>query len=100
MLLHRRGIRWVCSAEYYQKLSIDAARVSFVSPRINTENLVDAVEVARLLGLSHRTAVNTYLARYPDMPRPVIDLGPRRPRLWLRQEIESWARTRTRKPKH
>jgi glutathione-regulated potassium-efflux system ancillary protein KefG len=66
-------------------------------PRINTDDLVDAVEVARILGLGHRTAVNTYLLRYPDMPRPVIDLGPRRPRLWLRQDIERWARTRERR---
>ena len=65
-----------------------------MTPRINTEDLVDALEVSRILGLSHRNAVNTYLRRYPDMPRPVIDLGPRRPRLWLRPAIEEWAATR------
>lgn len=35
------------------------------------EDLIDTVEVARLLGLAHRTSVSTYMRRYPDMPRPV-----------------------------
>jgi hypothetical protein len=63
-----------------------------MAPRVNTEELVDAATVARILGLSHRNTVSSYLKRYPDMPRPVIDLGPRQARLWLRPEIEAWAR--------
>lgn len=65
-----------------------------MNPRVKTEDLIDAVEVARLLGLAQRNSVSTYLRRYPDMPRPVVDLGPSRPRLWLRPEIEAWARRR------
>ena len=37
--------------------------------------------LATLLGLSQRNTVSRYQRRYPDMPRPVIDLGPGRPRL-------------------
>lgn len=59
-------------------------------PLVPTEDLIDAVEVARLLGLSHRNTVSQYLIKYPDMPRPIIDLGPSRPRLWLKPDIESW----------
>ena len=59
-------------------------------PLVATEDLIDAQEVARLLGLSQRNSVSLYLKKYTDMPRPVIDLGPNRPRLWLRPEIESW----------
>src|SRR5579875_381249 len=59
-------------------------------PLVPTEDLIDAVEVARLLGLSHRNTVSQYLIKYPDMPRPIIDLGPSRPRLWLRPDVESW----------
>ena len=59
-------------------------------PLVPTEELIDAVEVARLLGLSHRNTVSQYLIKYPDMPRPIIDLGPSRPRLWLRPDVESW----------
>ena len=63
-------------------------------PKVDTEDLIDANEVAVLLGLSHRNTVSQYLTKYPDMPRPVIDLGPKRPRLWLRPEIESWVQHR------
>ncbi len=65
-------------------------------PLINTEDLCDAHEVAAVLGLSHTTSVAGYLRRYVDMPRPVIDLGTGRPRLWLRPEIEAWAAERDR----
>jgi predicted DNA-binding transcriptional regulator AlpA len=59
-------------------------------PRIDTEDLIDANDVARLLGLAHRETVSQYLHKYPDMPRPVIDLGGSRARLWLRPDIEAW----------
>ena len=61
-----------------------------MSPEVDTEDLVDAHAVAGLLGLKHRNSVSAYQKRYPDMPRPVVDLGRGRPRLWLRQEIEEW----------
>lgn len=63
-------------------------------PRVNTEDLIDTNDVQRLLGLSHRETVSQYLHKYPDMPRPVIDLGANRPRLWLRQDIEGWIKAR------
>ena len=63
-------------------------------PKVDTEDLIDANEVAVLLGLSHRNTVSQYLIKYPDMPRPVIDLGPKRPRLWLRPDIDYWVQHR------
>jgi predicted DNA-binding transcriptional regulator AlpA len=65
-----------------------------MTPMINTDDLIDAREVARLLALSHPTSVSGYLQRYPDMPRPVLDLGGRRTRLWLRADIEAWVQSR------
>ena len=62
-----------------------------MSPRIATEDLLDAQGVAGLLGLSHRNTVFQYQRRYDDMPRPVVDLGEGRVKLWLRPEIERWA---------
>jgi predicted DNA-binding transcriptional regulator AlpA len=59
-------------------------------PMVNTEDLCDAGEVADLLGLSHSNSVFGYLRRYPDLPRPVINLGRGRIALWLRPEIEAW----------
>jgi hypothetical protein len=65
---------------------------------INTDDLCDAQGVADLVGLRHPNSVHTYLRRYADMPRPVIDLGPGRPRLWLRPQIQAWLTTRTPAP--
>ena len=52
--------------------------------------------IAALMGLSQRNTVSRYQRRYPDMPRPVIDLGPGRPRLWLRSQVVGWMRKRGR----
>ncbi len=68
-----------------------------MTPRVRTEDLIDAQEVAEILGLAQRNTVSGYQRRYPDMPRPIVDLGPGRPRLWLRQEIEKWATGRRRR---
>ena len=73
--------------------------------RVSLEDLIDAHDVARILGLSQRNTVSQYQRRYPDMPRPVLDLGPGRPSLWLRPHIERWharqvelGRTRPKRP--
>ena len=58
--------------------------------RLDVDDLVDARGVADLLGLSQRESVSLYQRRYPLMPRPVVDLGRGRPRLWSRAAIESW----------
>ena len=50
-------------------------RLYLVAPRIDLEDLVDAHGVAEILGLSHRNTVSQYQKRYPDMPRPIVDLG-------------------------
>lgn len=60
-------------------------------PEVRTEDLIDSHGVADILGLSHINSVSTYLRRYDDMPRPVVEFGRGRPRLWLKPEIESWA---------
>lgn len=61
-----------------------------MSPQVATEDLLDAQGVADLLGLSHRNTVFQYQRRYDDMPRPVLDLGESRVKLWLRPEVEQW----------
>jgi hypothetical protein len=65
-----------------------------MTPTVRTEDLVDARELARLLGLGHANSISTYQRRYPDMPRPVLDLGPGRPKLWLRPHVHAWALAR------
>src|SRR5947209_762757 len=79
----------------------------FVSPRVATEDLIDAQGVADILHLSHRNTVFQYQRTYEDMPRPVVDLGQGRVKLWLRPQIERWSgrqaargRTRRRRATH
>jgi predicted DNA-binding transcriptional regulator AlpA len=64
-----------------------------VAPKIDPVNLIDAQGVAKLLGLSHRTSVSTYRRRY-DFPEPIVEMGAGRCLLWLRADVEAWARSR------
>ena len=75
---------------------VNIVRLRAVSPRVNSDDLIDSQIVADILGLSHRNSVTTYLSRYPEMPRPVVELGAGRVRLWLRPEVERWAAQRQR----
>lgn len=62
--------------------------------KVEVDDLVDASEAAELLGLAHRNTVSVYQRRYPEMPRPVVDRGGGRTKLWLRSELEAWMRRR------
>lgn len=70
--------------------------VDSVVPRVDTDDLVDAHEVADILGLAHRNSVSLYQRRYPDMPRPVVERGGGRIKLWLRASMEQWVASRLR----
>jgi hypothetical protein len=63
-----------------------------VSPKVNTEDLVGAAEAAAILGLTHVNSVTTYLKRYADFPRPVVEMPANRVRLWLRQDLDRWVK--------
>ena len=65
-----------------------------MAPQVNTEDLIGAADVAELLGLAHPNSVTTYLRRYPDFPRPVVDLPRSHVRLWLRPDVITWRDTR------
>jgi len=60
--------------------------------KINVADLVDAQAVAKILGLAQRNTVSLYQRRYADMPRPVVDLGRGRCKMWLRHEVVAWAK--------
>ena len=57
--------------------------------KVDPADLLNAGEVATVLGLAQREAIATYRRRYRDFPKPVIKKGTCV--LWLRQEIEAWA---------
>lgn len=63
--------------------------------QVDPNDLLDAGEVATLLGLSRREAVSTYRARYEDFPEPLIDKNSGKCMLWLRQDVRRWAESRT-----
>lgn len=58
--------------------------------QIDTDDVIDAQGMADMLGLAQRNTVSLYQRRYPSMPRPVIDLGQGRCKLWLRSEVDEW----------
>jgi predicted DNA-binding transcriptional regulator AlpA len=58
--------------------------------RINPADLVDNHEVAKIIGLTNSKGVSVYRRRYPDFPEPRVEK--RQTVLWLREEIEAWAR--------
>jgi glutathione-regulated potassium-efflux system ancillary protein KefG len=60
--------------------------------RVDVDDLIDAHEVADVVGLTNKRAVSVYQRRYPDMPRPIVDRGHKRAKLWLRSDVMDWAR--------
>lgn len=54
------------------------------------DDVIDAKGAAELLGLAQRHTISLYQRRYADMPRPIIDLGQGRCKLWLRSELKQW----------
>ena len=93
VLAHRRG-HYDYSCNLCRELTpVNRRNLARMPPVVRTEDLIDAVAIAELLGLAHRNTVSVYQKRYPEMPRPVVDLGPGRSRLWLRQEVIGWARS-------
>jgi AcrR family transcriptional regulator len=57
---------------------------------LDLHDLIDAGEVAAILGLAHRNSVSTYRSRYPDFPAGRPAPGGGRSRLWTREEILAW----------
>lgn len=65
-----------------------------VAEKLDPSDLVGAADVSQILGLSHATSVTTYLRRYPDFPKPLVEVSSSHARLWSRQDIERWHRRR------
>jgi len=65
---------------------------------VDVDDLVDAQGVADLLGLAQRNTVSLYQKRYPDMPRPVVDLGRGRCKMWSAKEVAEWRDRRSDRP--
>lgn len=68
--------------------------------KIDPTDLVDAAEIADMLGLASNRAVSTYRARYDTFPEPVIEKASGKCVLWLRTDIEDWARKTDQRHRH
>ncbi len=62
--------------------------------QVDLDDLLEASQVAELLGLSKATAVSVYQHRYEDFPVPVLASASGRCQFWLRQEIQGWIEDR------
>ncbi len=93
MLAHRRGHLVV-----YTRILADTSDTVNgciqMGKKIDVDDLIDANGVAEMLGLAQRNAVSLYQRRYPDMPRPVVDLGAGRCKLWSKNAIQRWVQSR------
>jgi predicted DNA-binding transcriptional regulator AlpA len=58
--------------------------------RVDPADLIDNHEVAEIIGISSSKGVSVYRRRYSDFPEPLVQK--RQTVLWLREEIEAWAR--------
>lgn len=60
--------------------------------RVDPDDLLDATEVAVVLGLGSRNSVSVYARRHDDFPEPVVDKADGHTKLWLRRDVEAWRR--------
>lgn len=66
-------------------------------PDITADDLLDAAEVAAVLGLSNPKAVSVYRHRYESFPAPFVEKPSGVCVLWLRADIEAWDQSRPRR---
>lgn len=64
--------------------------------KVDIDDLLDASQIAELIGLKHRNAVSEYQRRYDDMPRPIVVRNSQRTLLWHRTDIVTWWKQRQR----
>jgi predicted DNA-binding transcriptional regulator AlpA len=60
-------------------------------------DIIDASEVAEILGVSGPNVVSVYRQRHVDFPEPVLVKSSGKCVLWLRQDVEAWAASHPRR---
>jgi len=72
------------------------AAVTIPRKMVNANDLIDAEDVAEIVGLSSAHNVTAYQSIYPEMPRPVVAIkrGRRSTRLWVRAQVVRWNNAR------
>ena len=73
---------------------VELRQLELLSVNVDPADLLDSHDVAAVLGLASHRAVSTYRGRYADFPAPLIEKGAGRCVLWLRSDVEAWAKGR------
>jgi predicted DNA-binding transcriptional regulator AlpA len=60
--------------------------------KVDLDDLMDATDVANLIGVTNANVVGVYRRRYDDFPPPVWASRGGRCQLWVRADVEAWAR--------
>ncbi len=60
--------------------------------KVDLDDLLDVADVAAVIGLKNPNGIATYRQRYKDFPSPVWASRGGRYQLWLRPDVERWAR--------
>jgi predicted DNA-binding transcriptional regulator AlpA len=62
--------------------------------KVDTSELINAQEVAPIIGLTNPNGVSVLRRRHPDFPTPAVEKG--QCVLWLKADIVAWAKARSR----
>ena len=57
---------------------------------MDLDDILDAADVAPIIGVADARSVSTYRRRFDDFPHPVLRSHGGRCQFWLRQEVEAW----------
>ena len=60
--------------------------------KVDLDDLMDATDVANLIGVTNANVVGVYRRRYDNFPPPVWASRGGRCQLWVRADVEVWAR--------
>lgn len=63
---------------------------------IAEDDIIDAAQVAPLIGLANANGVHVYARRYDDFPEPFKRFG--HCLLWRREDVQSWSAKRSSSP--
>lgn len=69
----------------------DRNYVVAVARLVDLDDLLDAHDVAELIGLTNPNGLPMYRARYDDFPEPVWRSRGGRCQVWLREDVVGWA---------
>jgi predicted DNA-binding transcriptional regulator AlpA len=64
-----------------------------MTERVDPAELVNAQEVAPIIGLTNPGGVSVYRRRHADFPKPIVEKG--QCVLWRRADIDAWAARRS-----